>query len=61
MIDYAVNRIMHYRENSFFARTARLWNDLLAEVFPVGYNIDEFKSDVYKHYSLFPPSHNLFS
>ena len=48
VVDCAVNRTMHYRENSFFARTARLWNDIPAEVFPVGYDIDKFKSNVYK-------------
>ena len=60
VLDCAVNRTMHYRENSFFARTARLWNDLPAEVLPVVYDIDKFKSNVHKHYSLFPPSSNLF-
>ena len=47
----AVNCTMHYRENSFFARTASLWNDLPADVFPVCYDIDKFKSNVHKHYS----------
>lgn len=61
VVDCPVNRTMHYRENSFFARTARLWNDLPAEVFPVSYDIGKFKSNVHKHYSLFPPSYNLFS
>ena len=49
----AVNRTMHYRENSFFAfaRTAHLWNDLPAEVFLVGYDIDV----------IFPLSYNPIS
>ena len=61
LIVFPVNRTVHYRENSFFARTARLWNNLHAEVFPVGYDINKFKSSVHKRYSLFSPSYNLFS
>ena len=34
VVDCAVNRTRHYRENSFFARTARLWNDFLQKFFP---------------------------
>ena len=60
VVDCAVNLKMHYRENSF-GRIDRLQNDLPAEVFPIGYDIDGFKSYVHKHYSLFPPSYNLFS
>ena len=37
-----------------------IWNNLPAEVFPVGYNIEKFKSNVHKRYSLFPLSCNLF-
>ena len=61
VVDCPVNRTIHYRENLFFARTACLWNDLPAEVVPVGYDIDKLKSNAHKHYSLFSPSYNLFS
>ena len=29
--EYQAHRTTHYRENSFFTRTARLWNDLPAK------------------------------
>ena len=61
VVDCAVNRTIHNKENSFFARTASLWKDLPAENFPIGYDIDKFKSNVHKYYSLFDPSCNLFS
>ena len=53
-LPFVVDCAMHYRENLFFACTARLWNDLSAEVFLVGYDIGKFKLNVRKHYSLFP-------
>ena len=58
VVGCVVNRTMHYTENSYFARTARLWNDLSAKVFPVG---DRFKLNLHKRYSLFLPSYNLLS
>ena len=61
VVDWPVNRTTHYRENSFFSRTVRLWNKLPADAFPATYNVGEFKTNVHKHYSLFPPPHNLFS
>ena len=48
LLDCAVNRTMYFRENSFFARIARLWKDLSVAVFAVGFDIDKFKSNVHK-------------
>ncbi|XP_065365379.1 uncharacterized protein LOC135958403 [Calliphora vicina] len=61
VVDWTVDRISHYRENSFFNRNVCMWNKLPPEVFPVTFIIGKFKSNVHKHYSLYPPSHNLFS
>ena len=61
VVDCPVDRTTHYRENSFISRTSRMWNNLPAEVFPDSYNVQKFKLNVHIHYSLFPPSHNLFS
>ena len=38
----------NFHSNSFFPRTARLWNHLSAETFPVDYNLASFKSNVNK-------------
>ena len=38
------HRRTHYRESSFFIRTARLWNDLPANIFPECFNISVFKA-----------------
>ena len=35
--------------NSFFPRTARFWNSLLIECFPLTYNLDDFKSRINRH------------
>ena len=43
VVDCAVNRTMHYRENSFLSRSACLGNDLPAEILPVGYDIVKLK------------------
>ena len=50
------HRTTHYRENSFFTRTARLWNDLPANIFPEYFNISVFKARVNQHFLLSPPS-----
>ena len=50
------HRTTHYRENSFFTRTARLWNDLPANIFPECFNISVFKARVNQHFLLSPPS-----
>ena len=50
------HRTTHYRENSFFIRTARLWNDLTANTFPECFNISVFKARVNQHFLLSPPS-----
>ncbi|XP_065368895.1 uncharacterized protein LOC135961328 [Calliphora vicina] len=44
VVDWSVNRTTHYRENSFFSRTVRMWNKLPVEVFPVPFNVGKFKS-----------------
>ena len=50
------HRTTHYRENSFFTRTASLWNDLPANIFPECFNISVFKARVNQHFLLSPPS-----
>ena len=45
--------------NSFFPRTARLWNSLPAECFPLTYDINDFKSRVNRHF--FPDRSFLYS
>ena len=50
------HRTTHYRENSFFTRTARLWNDLPANIFPECFNISVFKARVNQHFLLSPAS-----
>ena len=35
--------------NSFFPRTARLWNSLPIECFPLTYNLNSFKSRIKRH------------
>ena len=40
------HRTMHYRKNSFFTRTARLWNNLPADIFPTSFNISLFKERI---------------
>ena len=50
------HRTTHYRENSFFTRTARLWNDLPANIFTECFNISMFKTRVNQHFLLSPPS-----
>ena len=50
------HRTTHYRDNSFFTRTARLWNDLPANIFPECFNISVFKTSVSHHFLLSPLS-----
>ena len=50
------HRTTHYRENSFFNRTARLWNDLLTNIFSDCFNISVFKARVNQHFLLSPCS-----
>ena len=35
--------------NSFFRRTARLWNSLPIECFPLTYNLNDFKAEINRH------------
>ena len=35
--------------NNFFPRTARLWNSLSVECFPLTYDVDGFKSRINRH------------
>jgi hypothetical protein len=51
------NRTSHYRENSFFSRTVKLWNSLPAKVFPGSFDVCKFKTNIHRHYSVLPPSH----
>ena len=39
----------HAYVNSFFPRTARLWNSLSIECFPLSYNLNGFKSRISRH------------
>ena len=48
------HRTTHYRENSSFTRTARLWNNLQADIFPTSFNISLFKAN--QPFLLSPPS-----
>ena len=51
-----MSHITTYRENSLFTLTARLWNDLSANIFPECFNISVFKARVNQHFLLSPPS-----
>ena len=50
------HRTTHYRENFFFARTARLWNNLPADIFPTSFNISLLKARINQPFLLSPPS-----
>ena len=50
--DFSVTIPRCYKDvyvNSFFPRTARLWNSLPVECFPVTYNLNGFKSRINRH------------
>ena len=50
--DFSVTITGCYKDvylNSPFRRTPRLWNSLLAECFPLTYNLNGFKSRVNRH------------
>ena len=50
--DFSVTIPRCYKDvyvNSFFPRTARLWNSLPIEYFPLTYNYSGFKSRIYRH------------
>lgn len=53
--------IDRFRFDSFFSHNVYSWKKLPAEVLPVTFNVGRLKSNIHKHYSLFPPFHNLFS
>ena len=61
VVSWPVDRTTHYRENSFFSRTVRMWTKLPSTVFPATYNLKQFKTNIHRHYSLFPPSSTLSS
>ena len=47
--DFSVTITRCYKDvyvNSFFPRTARLWNSLSIECFPLTYNLNGFKSKI---------------
>ena len=50
------HRTTHYRENSFFTRTDRLWNDSHANIFPECFDILVFKTRVNQYFLLSTPS-----
>ncbi len=37
-------------QNSYLWRTASLWNKLPATVFPAGYNLNRFKTNIHRHF-----------
>ena len=50
--DFCVSIPRCYKDvyvNSFFSRTARLWNSLPIESFPLTYNLNGFKSKINRH------------
>ena len=50
--DFSVTVPRHYKNtdvNSFFPRTARLWNSLPLECFPLTYDLGGFKSRINRH------------
>ena len=50
--DFSVTIPRCYKDvyvNSFFPRTARLWNALSIEYFPLTYNLNGFKSRINRH------------
>ena len=52
LLDISVTIPRCYKDvyvNGFFPRTARLWNSLLIECFPVTYNLNGFKSRINRH------------
>ena len=51
------HRTTHYREKSFFTRTARLWNDLPPNIFSNNCNISSFEAKLNKHFLL--SSHSI--
>ena len=52
LYDFSVTIPRCYKDvygNSFFPRTARLWNSLSVEYFPLTYNLNGFKSRIDRH------------
>ena len=50
--DFSVNITRFYKDvyvSSFFRRTARLWNSVSIECFPLTYNLSGFKSRINRH------------
>ena len=50
--DFSVTIPRCYKDvcvNNFFPRTARLWNSLSIECFPLTYNLNGFKSRINRH------------
>ena len=51
--DFSVTIPRCYKDvyvNIFFSRTARLWNSLPIECFPLTYDLSDFKSRINKHF-----------
>ena len=52
LYDFSVTIPRYYKDvyvNSFFLRTARLWNSLLIECFPLTYNLNGYKFRINRH------------
>ena len=52
LLDFSVTIPRCYKDvyvNSFFPRTARLWNSLPIECFPLTYDLSDFKSRISRH------------
>ena len=50
--DFSVTIPRYYKDvyvNSFFPRTAKLWNSLPIECFPLTYDLSGFKSRINRH------------
>ena len=60
VVEWPAGRTTHYRMNSFFARTIPMWNRLPADIFPANCDMQKFKANVNKHYSISPSSNSLF-
>ena len=50
--DFSVTILRYYKDvyvNSFFPCTARLWNSVPRECFPLTYDLNSFKSGISRH------------
>lgn len=54
VVDWPIEWIIQYRENTFFIRTIRKWNALSSVDFPATYDINKFKCKIHRHHTLLP-------